>query len=154
MNTIEFFVAGTVFTICGFAIGMVFGKELYRASELTIVRAGLGTLFQTRNEFLHQLDQTIDGHRYLGAGSALIMSKPLNGGTGPDGALRANDRVTQTIESLYRTGDGLDFLVLATFDFDGAKSSVSDFRIRALTPDEALDWTRLYAGKRGIARVA
>ena len=154
MNTIEFFVAGTVFTICGFAIGMAFGKKLYRASELTIVRAGLATLFQARNEFLHQLVVTIDGRRYVGAGSALILSKPLTGGSGPNGALRITDRVTQTIESLCRTADGLDFLMLATFHFLGAYSEATDFRIRALTTDEAQAWTRVYAGKRGIALVA
>ena len=84
--------------------------------------------------------------------TSLLLSKNLEGSV-PGKGLEATDDLSQMIEQLWRTADGLDFLLLANYHFVGVNSTISDCRIQALTREESVRWAQHHAEGRDIAHV-
>ena len=152
MDIINFVDMGAVTAGFAFYLGFLRGKKAASPSSKTIIGEALCVLFLGRTEFLFGLNETIDGRRYIGLGSALLLSKQFDGLV-PGRGLQSTDDLSQTMENLWRTATGLDFLLLANYHFAGVNSTISDFRIQALTREEAVRWAQRHAEGRDIAHV-
>lgn len=133
--------------ICGFTVWRAYRLGVGRAqpSQLLIRRAEIGGFMLARGRFLEKLDQSIDGQRYLGAGSAMLLHRQLD-----LGSLRP---LTVETQGLYRTADSFYFLLKGEFRAHGEHSDLTKAWIEPLTHDQAKDWALRYSNGIDVSHV-
>lgn len=121
------------------------GIQKATPSALTLWKAELADFFLGRARFLSDLDQEIDGKRYRGVSSALLLHRELE--------LGSCRPIWVPTEGLYRTAEGQNFLLKGEFVAAQENSRFEKLWIEPLTLEQAQHWALRYSNGRNVSHV-
>lgn len=137
----QFLIISGFVAFCAYRIG--FNKA--KPSPFFTWQSEAGAYLMARSRFLGKLVETIDGKRYVGITSALLLHPQLE-----LGSLRP---MTVETAGLYRTADNLHFLLRGEFRACGEQSDLKKAWIEPMSHEQAQDWALRYSNGRDVSHV-